>query len=80
MPTFEARNPKHLGAAIKHARTAQGMTQEQLAEDLDIPRLYLAILESGTTNLWATRMFRTLRRLGIKVTVSYEIPAGTPDD
>ncbi|MCZ9881865.1 helix-turn-helix transcriptional regulator [Arthrobacter sp. B2a2-09] len=80
MPSFEARNPKNLGAAIKHARTARGMTQEQLAEDLGIPRLYLVSLENGTSNLWATRMFRTLRRLGIKVTVSFELPAGIPHD
>ncbi|GAA5191108.1 hypothetical protein GCM10023346_09810 [Arthrobacter gyeryongensis] len=80
MPSFEAPNPKNLGAAIKHARTARGMTQEQLAEDLGIPRLYLVNLEKGTSNLWATRMFRTLRRLGIKITVSFDLPAEVPHD
>jgi transcriptional regulator with XRE-family HTH domain len=79
MPTFEARSPKEFGAAVKHARTGRGMTQGQLAEELGIPRLYLASLESGIPTLWATRMFRTIRRLGIRVTISYDIPARTTD-
>ncbi|MCO4264055.1 helix-turn-helix transcriptional regulator [Pseudarthrobacter raffinosi] len=77
MPAFEARSPKEFGAAVKHVRTGRGLTQEQLAEELGIPRLYLASLESGTPTLWATRMFRTLRRLGIRVTISYDVPAGS---
>lgn len=77
MPVYEARNPKSLGAAIKHARLARGLTQEQLADELDLTRAYLVGLETGSTNLWATRMFRALRRLGIKVTISFELPETT---
>lgn len=71
MPTFEVRNAKGLGAAIRHARTGREITQSQLAEELDISRRYLQELEKGAPNLWSTRLFRTLRRLGITVTVSY---------
>lgn len=74
MPSFEIRNSKGLGAAIKHARTARGIRQEDLADDLNINRKYLVGLEKGTPNIWSTRLFRTLHKLGIKVTVTYELP------
>lgn len=79
MPTFEVRNAKGLGAAIKHVRSTRGVSQDQLAEELNISRRYLNELENGAPNLWSTRLFRALRRLGIKVTVSYEI-RGRKDD
>ena len=74
MPSFEVRNAKGLGAAIKHARTAQGVRQEDLAEELDMTRKYLVGLEKGAPSIWSTRLFRTLHKLGIRVTVSYEVP------
>ena len=72
MPSYDVRNAKTLGAALRHARTEHGYTQEELAEQLDITRNYINELETGKNNLWSTRMFRALRFLKVKITVSFD--------
>jgi transcriptional regulator with XRE-family HTH domain len=74
MPRHEIRKYSDLGEAIKHVRLARGMTQSDLAEKLGFERFYVRELESGTRPpLFVTRLFRVLRLLRIRVTVSYEL-------
>ena len=74
MPPTEIKNLKTLGAVVRHVRTASGVTQEDLADELNITRRYLWEIERGTQNLFITRLFRTLRKLNIRVHISYDEP------
>ena len=38
------------GRALKDARTSEGLSQEALAEALDVDRTYVSLLESGKRN------------------------------
>ncbi|CAQ02790.1 helix-turn-helix domain-containing protein [Clavibacter sepedonicus] len=74
MPSHEIRKYSDLGEAIKHVRLRRGMTQSDLAEKLGFERFYVRELETGTRPpLFVTRLFRVLRLLRIRVTVSYDL-------
>lgn len=74
MPTIEIRKPADLGQALRAAREARSVTQEELASSLGFSRYYLGELESGKPTTYATRLFRVLRKLGVRVTVSFDAP------
>jgi transcriptional regulator with XRE-family HTH domain len=78
VPSYDVRNAKTLGAALRHARTQHGYTQDELAEQLDITRNYINEMETGKPNLWSTRMFRALRFLKVKITVSFDAGPDAP--
>lgn len=64
------RSPADLGRAIAGARSARGMTQQELADEAAVDRSYLARLEAGAAKLALERTLRLLRRLGATVTVT----------
>ena len=70
-------NPRDIGRAIAGVRRERGLTQAQLAEELDIDRAYLARLESGADQMVLERAMLALRRMGATVTVS--LPDEDPD-
>jgi len=74
MPTIGITNFKDLGAVIKAVRESQGIRQEDVSDTLGFSRNYLREIESGKPNLFASRLFRTLNKLGIRLTVTYELP------
>jgi HTH-type transcriptional regulator / antitoxin HipB len=59
-----ARSARDLGAFVRRARRARGLTQAQLADELGISRQYLSELENGVENLYVTRLFEVLDELG----------------
>jgi transcriptional regulator with XRE-family HTH domain len=58
-----------LGDAIRHYRTAAGLTQAQLAEMTGLQHSYLSELESGKETEQLKRILRVLRRLGVRMTL-----------
>ena len=74
MPSVQIRKIADLGAIVKAVRETGGTRQEDLATSLGFSRDYLRELESGKPTLFTTRLFRTLRRLGITISVTYQIP------
>jgi transcriptional regulator with XRE-family HTH domain len=66
-------NPADLGRAIAGARAARGLTQVELAEQVDIDRGYLARLEAGASQLVLERSLRALRRMGATITVTVPV-------
>lgn len=58
-----------LGDAIRHYRTAAGVTQAQLAEMAGLRRSYLSELESGKETEQLKRILRVLRQLGVRMTL-----------
>ena len=63
-------NPADLGRAIAGVRAECGLTQAELAKQVDIDRGYLARLEAGASPLVLERSLRALRRMGATITIS----------
>ncbi len=74
MPTVTVRNFRDLADIIKATREARGIRQEDLAGELGVSRVVLSRIENGASPLVITRLFRILRRLGITIAVTYEVP------
>ena len=66
---FRIYTAASLGDAIRHYRTAAGLTQAQLAEMAELQRSYLSELESGKETEQLKRVLRTLRQLGVRMTL-----------
>ncbi len=66
---FRVYSPASLGDAIRHYRTAAGLTQAQLAEMSGLQRSYLSELESGKETEQLKRILRVLRQLGVRMTL-----------
>jgi transcriptional regulator with XRE-family HTH domain len=66
---FRVYSPASLGDAIRHYRTAAGLTQAQLAEMAGLQRSYLSELESGKETEQIKRILRLLRQLGVRMTL-----------
>ena len=76
--TVTVRRPRDIGDAIRVAREARGMSQEELAEANAYDRFYLNRLEAGRTTVYITRLLRTLKSLGITLSVTFD--DGRPGD
>jgi hypothetical protein len=74
--TIEVRKPRDIGDAIRAVREARGISQEQLAQANAYDRFYLHRLEAGRSTVYITRLLRTLKSLGI--TLSVTIDTGDP--
>jgi transcriptional regulator with XRE-family HTH domain len=66
---FRIYSPASLGDAIRHYRTAAGLTQAQLAELAGLQRSYLSELETGKETEQLKRILRVLRQLGVRMTL-----------
>jgi transcriptional regulator with XRE-family HTH domain len=66
---FRVYSAASLGEAIRHYRTAAGLTQAQLAEMAGLQRSYLSELEGGKETEQLKRILRTLRQLGVRMTL-----------
>jgi transcriptional regulator with XRE-family HTH domain len=67
-----------LGRAVGEVRRARGLTQEQLAAESGLTRVWLAKLEAGRATPVLDHLMRLLRLLGATVTVTFD--TGGPDD
>ena len=70
--TVEVRKPRDIGDAIRVAREARGVSQEELAEANAYDRFYLNRLEAGRSTVYITRLLRTLKSLGISLSVTFD--------
>lgn len=67
---------RDLGAALKHFRTAAGITQLDAAEAMGIGQPYLSALERGKFGSSLTHALRLLRFAGCEVIVRPRNPRG----
>lgn len=58
---------KLLGKRIREERSKQHLTQEQLAEDINISTAYLGQIERGERNLTLDKLIKIANRLGVTV-------------
>ena len=68
--TWAIHNPADMGRAIAGVRAERGLTQEDLAREIEVDRSYLAKLEAGPSQLILERSLRALRRMGATITVT----------
>ena len=61
----EEVNSYYLGEAIRKARLAQNLTQEELGKRVGVQRTQICRLESGRTNITIPVMSRVFQALGI---------------
>lgn len=59
-----------VGALVRSARTARGMTQAELAEQLRMSRDWIVRLEKGHPRLEAQRVLDALRVVGVSLEAS----------
>lgn len=78
MPTITVTKFKDLGSVIRAVRQSKGVRQEDLSQSLGFSRDYLREIESGKPSLLTSRLFRILNKLGIRVTVTYDLPKKQP--
>jgi transcriptional regulator with XRE-family HTH domain len=64
---MEVRTMRELGALVRSARTARGMTQADLAERLQMSRDWVVRLEKGHPRLEAQRVLDALRVVGVNL-------------
>jgi transcriptional regulator with XRE-family HTH domain len=67
---------RDLGAALKHFRTAAGVTQADAAEAMGVGQPYLSSLERGKFGSSLTHALRLLRFVGCEVIVRTREPRG----
>jgi hypothetical protein len=70
--TIEVRKPRDIGDAIRAVREARGISQEELAQANAYDRFYLYRLEAGRSTVYITRLLRTLKSLGITLSVTFD--------
>jgi transcriptional regulator with XRE-family HTH domain len=58
---------QHGGERIRLRRTERGLTQEQLAEALDVSYQQVQKYETGANRISAGRIFQIARKLGVEV-------------
>lgn len=66
---FRLYTPEALGSALRHYREQAGLSQAQLAELTGLNRTYLSALEQGRGTEHLRRLFRVLKRLGVRVSL-----------
>jgi transcriptional regulator with XRE-family HTH domain len=71
---FRLRTARDLGAAVKHFRTLQGWSQQELARRSGLHRSYLAALEGGHTTEALEKLMALFQALGVRVTAVQETP------
>jgi transcriptional regulator with XRE-family HTH domain len=70
---IEVRKPRDIGDAIRAVREARGISQEELARANAYDRFYLNGLEAGRSTMYITRLLRTLKSLGITLSVTFDL-------
>ena len=78
MPTEQLRSSRAFGAAVKAARTQQGLTQAEVAQRAGVGRPWLSELESGKRTAELGRALSVVDALGLAVSLTPVVQSG-PD-
>lgn len=66
------RIDQHVGERIRLRRTELGLTQEQLAEALDVSYQQIQKYETGANRISAGRIFEIARKLGVEISYFFD--------
>lgn len=65
MRSARIASPEALGRVLREARLMNDLTQEDVADYMDVNRRYVIELESGKPTLALTRLFDYMRATGV---------------
>ena len=72
MASGARRIDQHIGERIRLRRTELGLTQEQLADTLDVSYQQIQKYETGANRISASRMFELARRLEVDMSYFFD--------
>jgi len=64
----------YLGLLVKQARIEKGLTEQELADDLDMDIRTIQNIESGFSNPYFSTIKELIMRLDISPTIMFEMP------
>ena len=70
--TARLRTPADVGLAVQQARLARGLTQAELAAELDVTQSTISAIESGKATIYLRRLLEIGRATGLEVAASWE--------
>jgi HTH-type transcriptional regulator/antitoxin HipB len=74
---MNVRAAKDLGALIRDRRNELGLTQQDLADKTGVSRVWVVALEKGKPSAQLELVLRTLRQLGMVLSVDSAISASS---
>lgn len=78
--TARVRAPGDLGLALQQARLAKGLSQMDLARELDISQRSISEIESGKPTIYIRKLFQLLSEVEVELSASWEDPDVEPPD
>jgi HTH-type transcriptional regulator / antitoxin HipB len=66
---MRVRTKRELGALLRDAREQQGLTQQELADRINVSRRWINGLENGTTNPTFELLVRCLDALSLQLSI-----------
>lgn len=70
--TARLRAPADFGLALQQARLARGLSQSQLAKELDVPQSTISEIESGKATIYIRRLLSIARITGVEFAATWE--------
>ena len=70
--TARLRTPADVGLAVQQARLALGLTQAELAAELDVTQSAISAIESGKATIYLRRLLEIGRATGLEFAASWE--------
>lgn len=73
---IDIRNPHDIGVAVRSARKAQRLRQDDAAGSIGVSESFLGKIESGAESVQWGKLFQVLEGLGVRLTVDIPDEAG----
>lgn len=70
--TARLRFPSDFGLVLQQARLARGLSQSELAAELDMPQSTISQLESGKSTIFLRRLMAVAAATGVEFDATWE--------
>lgn len=70
--TSRIRTPADVGLAIQQARLSRGLSQADLAEELEVSQSAISEIESGKATIYLRRILEIARLIDLDISASWE--------
>lgn len=67
------RTPMDFGLALQQARLARGLSQTELAAELDLPQSTISEMENGKATIFLRRLLEIAGHTGLELSASWEV-------
>lgn len=74
MPTHTVKlhTPGDIGLALAQARMSRGLTQKELADQLDMPQSTVSEIESGKSTIFLRHLLEMARATGLNISAEWD--------